>query len=187
MKVSALMLLSICTTGAALSQNITVPYSGATGSQPLYLQTPGPASIAAAATGASGGSFYLQPRTLAPDTGSVPAATAAARLASELGLDRRETVRLQVILDEQQLKLDEFLRAQETSGRRPTAETVMAVQRKLQDESMNELRSVLTPEHLQRLTAMGGGRRLLAASNGILVRAHPAAAYCDATGKCVAR
>lgn len=162
MKVSALILVSICTSGAALAQNITVPHGGGAGT-PLYLQahveTPGPVS----------------------------AATAADRLASELGLDQSEAARLRVILDEQQLQLDEFIRDQEVSGKEPTAEAVMAIRQKLQDESLNKLRSVLTPQHLHRLTAIGGAKQLLTAPEGVLVRADSRAAYCDATGKCVAR
>lgn len=165
MKAGALILVLICTVGAARGQNITVPYIGGTDRQPPESQA------------------YAR----APDADRVSATSTAERLAAELGLDRREATRLQVILDEQQLKVDEFLRDQEMMGRKPAVEAVMAVMQKAQHDSMRELRAVLTPEHLRRLLALGGARQLLPASEGFFVRVEPRSAYCDVTGKCIAR
>lgn len=163
MKVNILILASICISAAAVAQTVTVPYNRGTGNAPLYV------------------------RTHVSGKGLVFAATAADRLAAELQLDKSKTEQLRVILDQQRLKLDEFLRDQERSGQKPTVEAVMAVRQRLQEQSLNKLRSILTPEQLQRLAALGGSAQLAGPSDGLYVRAEPRGAYCDATGKCIQR
>jgi Spy/CpxP family protein refolding chaperone len=67
-----------------------------------------------------------------------------------LDLNEGQKARLQAVLAEQQAKLDEYLREQKVSGQNPTQEQMLAMLARLHEESMDQLRSILTGAQLAK-------------------------------------
>jgi|SRR5579872_656473 len=110
-------------------------------------------------------------------------------LSAQLDLNEGQKAQLQPILDEQRAKLAEFIQEQKAAGQDVAVEQLVTMQKQLERESMEKLRSILTEAEFSRLEQLmqAQGGRLLGPSPGMNVSVNGANALCDSSGKCMAR
>jgi hypothetical protein len=116
-----------------------------------------------------------------------PGAAVLDNLATGLDLNEGQKAQLRAILEEQRAQLQEYLQEQKVSGQDPSAEQILAEEQKLEEQSLEQLRAILTDAQSQRLEQLlrGNTRLLSAVSSDLHVSVHPSNPICDSTGKCV--
>jgi hypothetical protein len=143
------------------------------------------------AQGSTGtGVVFRQSGVATSSTGPVLAQSRIDRIAAVLDLNQQQKSSVQVILDAEGSKMEAFLQEATASGQDSTADQMRAKQELLRQESVANVRSILTATQLHTLEGLAPDQvsQLFSSSSGMLVRMQqPSDALCDSSGKCISR
>ena len=142
------------------------------------------------AHGTGGGVVLRQTGAATSSTGPVLAQSRIDRIAAVLDLNEQQKSSVQAILDAEGTKMEAFLQEATASGQDSTADQMRAKQELLRQESVANVRSILTATQLHTLEGLAPDQvsQLFSSSSGMLVRMQqPSDALCDSSGKCISR
>jgi hypothetical protein len=168
MKTVALAIATLCTPVLVTAQTVTTGGAHGTGT----------------------GVVLRQPGAATSSTGPVFAQSRVERIAAVLDLSEQQKSSVQAILEVEGSKMEAFVREATASGRDPTADQMRAKHEQLQQESVANVRSILTATQLHALEGLTPDQvnQLFSSSSGMQVRIQqPSDALCDSSGKCIGR
>jgi hypothetical protein len=142
------------------------------------------------ARGAGAGVVLRQPGVATSSTEPVVAQSTVDRIAAVLDLSEQQKSSVQAILEAQGSKMTAFLQEATASGQDPTADQMRTQQELLQQESVANVRSILTATQLHTLDELAPDQvnQLFSSASGMQVRIQqPSDALCDGSGKCIRR